>query len=117
MFRKVYNAVAWMPMVWLALSWITIFLAYIKLGHLPVYGHDPDPTELGFEIISLIAALTLFLCFLMVFLWPFTVLTTYIIEDRKYKVDYISVSVFACSIVLIECFKSFFLAQFLWFND
>lgn len=104
-------------MVWLTISWITIFLAYFQLGHFPVYGHDPDPTELGFEKITFIAFFIFLIGFVTVFLWPVILLLSFTIKGRKYKVDYISLAVFVGSIILFFYYRYFFPAQFLWLND
>jgi hypothetical protein len=117
MFRKIHNALAWVTMIWLIISWLVIFLAYAKLGHLPVYGHDPDPTEMGFEGIKIISVCIAVLSCITVYLWPLILLSAFLIKGRQYKVDYLSLSVFVGSIILFFCFRSFLPAQFLWFND
>ncbi len=117
MLRKLHNVMSWVPFIWFLICISLIFVATLELGHIPQYGKDPDPTDLGFATIKLISLYVAIIGFISAFLWPLTFLVLLAIKGRKYNVSYVSLIVYSLAITLILCLKYLFPSQFLWFND
>jgi hypothetical protein len=115
MLRNLHNILAWLPLTWCILCLSSITIASIKLGHIPQYGLDPDPTELGLDTITFLAFLFFLASFCLAFAWPLLELN--FIIDEKRQVNYWTLGAFILGIASFFIMKHIFPEQFNWFTD
>lgn len=115
MLRNLHNILAWIPLTWCILCLFSITIASIKLGHIPQYGLDPDPTELGLDGITFIAFLFFMGSFTLAFVWP--MMQLHFTLNEKQKVNYYTFAAFIVGIASLFILKYIFSPQFSWFMD
>ncbi len=83
--KRITGLINYIPILWLIPFAVAIVYATIKLGHLPQYGKDPDPTEMGLEAVNFIGILCLIGALVIWLLGPFLYLTYFILKQPYNK--------------------------------
>lgn len=115
---KVFSNICSIVIMALVFSFFLILLTgLIKLGHIPNYGIDPDPTNLKIDILNYILAFPLFLSIIAIPLW--FLLHIHFIFNNIYmsKCEISLFSIALVGLISILIVKFYFSSQFYWVFD
>jgi hypothetical protein len=101
MFRKIHDRMAYLPFLWVGTTSLCIVMAIIKLGHIPCYGADPDPTALGFELYTFLNLLLFMVVALSIIIWPAVLLAYFTMYGKAYKINWHSVAAYIAGVITI----------------
>lgn len=111
-----HRLIGYLPIAWSISCISLISIASIKLGHLPRYGVDPDPTAMGYEYFEFFSTILVLLGFAAVVVWPI-MLVVLLLSVKQYSPELFDIIIFIAGIVSFFTLKFVFTPQFLWFND
>ena len=110
MVDKIHNRMAYLTLCWTGCTLLIIGVATIKLGHLPRYGYDPAPAQLGLSWYTLLNMLLFVAAGFNAIIWPLILLA----YPKTYKVNYYSVAAYLLGFISVFLLG---FAPFEWYFD
>lgn len=104
----IHKVLGVVPVIWLLLITSYVIRASLILGHIPVYGIDPDPFSLKFNIHGMICFIFFVLGYFSFWLWLIVGLIIFVLRNGKPKFNIV------CTICFILGVAGFFILKYGW---
>ena len=96
---------------------VYIFIISTQIGHIPQYGLDLNPSNMGFKNLHCFNFLIFILAFYSSIIWSVLTLILLFVRRELFYGNKTSIVFFISSMLFYFVFRFFFESQFLWYFD